>query len=168
MNRKNWLPFIFLNILVSAVTTLTVLVLWNKTHPPQEIVIEVPGAANTQNDPQTAEPLDPANLPPLDVELVEIQGVIASGDLQNEFVIVKKLGEDVLDLTGWYLMSESSDQFVFPEFQILQGQVDVYTRGGTNSVNKLFWGQSEAMWHSGDTVVLFDFAGQERAVYQIP
>lgn len=168
MNRKNWLPFIILNILVSAGTTLLVLMIWTKAHPPQEIKIEVPSSTTNQNQLSATVPLDPANLPSLDVELVEIQGVIAPGDAKNEYVIIKKLGAEILDLTGWYLMSESSERFEFPKFQILQGQVDIYTRSGTNSVNQLFWGQSEAMWHSGDTVVLFDFAGQERAVYQLP
>lgn len=168
MKRKNWLPFIVLNIIISAVTTLIVLMIWNRTHPPQELVIQVPVENGVSGQIQSTPVLNPANLPPLESEVMDIRTVIAPGDAKNEFVILDKVGEGAITLTGWYLENKNGNQFVFPEFQILQGTVEIYSRSGTNTVNKLFWGTSEPMWQSGDTVRLLDFAGQERAVYQIP
>lgn len=168
MKRKNWLPFIILNIIISAMTTLIVLMVWNRAHPPQEIIIQVPVESSAGTNTQNLPALNPADLPPLETPVMNIRTVIAPGDPQNEFVILERVGEGALDLTGWYLTNQNGNQFVFPEFQILQGAVEVYSRSGINSVNKLFWGTSDSMWSSGDTVRLFDFAGQERAFYQIP
>ncbi|MAT45391.1 MAG: hypothetical protein CL609_23940 [Anaerolineaceae bacterium] len=168
MKRKNWLPFIILNIIISAVTTLIVLMIWNRAHPPQELVIQVPVENGVRVQGQSTPVLNPATLPPLEEEVMDIRTVIAPGDAQNEFVILDRLGEGALTLTGWYLQNQNGQQFVFPEFQILQGSVEVYSRAGSNTVNKLFWGTTESMWRSGESVRLFDFAGQERAVYQIP
>lgn len=168
MKRKNWLPFIILNIIISAVTTLIVLMIWNRAHPPQELVIQVPVENGVRVQGQSTPVLNPATLPPLEEEVMDIRTVIAPGDAQNEFVILDRLGEGALTLTGWYLQNQNGQQFVFPEFQILQGSVEVYSRAGSNTVNKLFWGTTESMWQSGESVRLFDFAGQERAVYQIP
>ncbi len=168
MKRKNWLPFIFLNIIISAVTTLIVLTIWNRTHPPQELVIQVPVENGVVGQMQPTPVLNPANLPSLETEVMDIRTVIAPGDAQNEFVILDKVGEGALTLTGWYLENQTGKQFVFPEFQILQGSIEIYSRSGSNTVNKLFWGATEPIWQAGDSVRLFDFAGQERAVYQIP
>ncbi len=169
MKRKNWLPFLFLNVIVSVVTTLLVLFIWNKYHPPQEIVIQVPVDHAASGQVQTTPVLDPATLPPLDSPVMGIRTVIAPGDGENEFVILDRLGQEgTLTLTGWYLENQAGDQFIFPEFQILQGSVEVYSRPGTNTVNKLYWGAPQAVWHAGESVRLFDFAGQERASYQIP
>lgn len=160
-----WLPFLLLNIIISAATTLTVLYFWNRSHPTQAINIQIPQQATLQ---ENSSPSIQSTLPPLDEEWINITSVIAPGDLAYEFVVLQKTGVDMLDLTGWQLTDDDGNVFTFPEFKIFQGDFQVYSKNGENSVTRLYWDANEPIWQEGESVHLLDYAGQERATYQVP
>jgi hypothetical protein len=163
-NRKRWLPFIILNIIISAATTLLVLFLWNRINPGQQLTLNYPvatAASVVQSDPQ-------ATLPSIDEDVIKISNVIASGDYENEYVVLSRVGEGALNLSGWMLVDLDQHRFIFPDIDLLKGDVEVYSKGGANSVNKLFWNAGESIWQSGETVTLFDSASQQRAIFEIP
>jgi len=161
---KRWLPFLIVNIIVSAATTLLVLTIWNRINIANSIVIEPPPAsAPISNEQPTL-----GELPPRDIPVISIANVFAAGDLQNELLIVERIGEGELNLSGWQIIDQDKNAFVFPAIDLVKGQISVYSRSGTNSVNTLFWGSDQSIWSQGEIVRIFDSAGQERAVFEIP
>ena len=53
-SKKHWLPFILLNIIISAITVLLVLYLWNRIHPTQQLTLQYAQATadnSTQSSP---------------------------------------------------------------------------------------------------------------------
>ncbi|PKO12135.1 MAG: hypothetical protein CVU39_25690 [Chloroflexi bacterium HGW-Chloroflexi-10] len=162
---KRWLPFLLVNILVSAVTTLLVLIVWSRLNPATTLTLEV---SNPGLQTATQQPVGELALPAMDVETLNIINVIAAGDVANEVVILERVGEGELNLTGWQVMDEQNLVFVFPELVIYKGQLEIYTRIGTNTVNRLFWGMTDPVWSSGEKVTLYDTASQMRAEFTIP
>lgn len=161
--RSKWLPFLFLNIIISALTTLLVLFFWNRAHPTQQINLP----ANL--DPiANAQPQPTVTLPANDIQLIKIVNVIGAGNLDNEYLVLERVGEGALSLTSWKLMDDDGNEFIFPEIELIQGQLEIYSHSGVNTVNKLFWNASEAVWKSGETVHLVDYQNQERASFIIP
>ena len=80
-SKKQWLPFIILNIIVSAATVLVVLFVWNRINPSKELTLQYP-----QSTPDNVTQINPAvTLPALDEETIKISNVIAAGDYQNEY-----------------------------------------------------------------------------------
>ncbi len=100
--------------------------------------------------------------------VIEIQDVIGPGDLDNEAVLLRRLGEGDLHLTGWKLDDSSGHAFVFPEFVLSKnGAVQVNTRPGTNTAIALFWGLQEAVWTPGKLVSLYDTDNKLQASFTI-
>jgi len=161
--RNRWLPFLFLNILISALTTLLVLFFWSRAHPTQ--TVNLPSSL----DPLiNAEPQPTVTLPVNDIQLIKIVNVIGTGNLANEYVVLERIGEGVLSLTDWKLLDDENNEFIFPEIELIQGQLEIYSHSGVNTVNKLFWNSKQAVWKSGETVHLVDYQNQERASFIIP
>jgi len=161
--RNKWLPFLFLNIIISALTTLLVLFFWNRAHPTQQINLP----ANL--DPIANEQLQPTvTLPANDIQLIKIVNVFGAGNLDNEYLVLERVGEGVLTLTSWKLIDDDGNEFIFPEMELIQGQLEIYSHSGVNTVNKLFWNASEAVWKSGEAAHLVDYQNQERASFIIP
>lgn len=168
MNRLiRLLIFIILNICISAATTFAILWYWDRTHPQQ-----LPAMA-TQS-PQTITPTlqtptaSPVDIPPLEKTVIQIQNVFGAGELQTEVVELKRVGEGNLKLTNWKIKEEDGSEFIFPELTMNKdGTLQVFSRSGTNSPMALYWGLKNPTWRIGETVRLFDSAGNERANYQI-
>lgn len=172
---KSWkqiLPFLALNVIVSAATTLAVLLLWDRTQT--RSVLPATGGLPAQTSPANETlPLDQATveatLPPVDQPVIVIETVIGAGDTDNEVVVLKRTGEGELLLTGWKLANARGDEFVFPYLVLNKnGSVRLYTKTGTDSVIELFWNRTQSVWKSGDTVTLYDSAGNTRATYTVP
>jgi len=161
--RNKWLPFLFLNIIISALTTLLVLFFWNRAHPTQQINLpaNLDPIANEQPQPTVT-------LPANDIQLIKIVNVFGAGSLDNEYLVLERVGEGALSLTSWKLMDDDGNEFSFPEMELIQGQLEIYSHSGVNTVNKLFWNASEAVWKSGEAVHLVDYQNQERASFIIP
>ncbi len=173
MRRKsNLLLYLLLNVIVSAATTLAVLYLWDQvrpapmTRPPQVSGDAVqPVVVLTSTEPAPT-------LPPPDVQVIQIDSVIAAGDLTQESVLLRRVGEGNLLMTGWTLTGDRGSAFTLPprpELILYQGgAVEILTRDGDNTATEVYWNRTDPAWHSGETLRLLDSAGNERAVYKIP
>lgn len=167
---KRIIPYLILNIVVSAATTLIVLALWDRVQRPAL-------SAATANSPDVAasgstSALDTTaqqpTLPPLDTAVIRIETVIGAGDLATETIQLQRVGEGDLQLAGWRLEG-SGKEYVFPNLTLNKnGSIRLYTRAGQSTVIELFWGLDKAAWKSGDTITLYDSTGGQRADYTIP
>jgi hypothetical protein len=159
-NKKALVYYIFLNILISALTTLSVLWIWDrlqlsagKYSPPIETVVAT----------------EPAPLPSMGQTVIKIDNVFGMANLQNEMVLFRRLGDGELWLTGWQMKDSHGHVYTFPRLLLNKdGAVQVYTRTGTDTAITLFWGLPQAVWNSGDTVVLYDSQGSLRTEFKIP
>lgn len=136
---------------------------------------EEPAATESAQPTNTLAPPTPGVLttstplpPGFDPE-VEIVTVVAAGNLSDERVVIRLNGEGTLALQGWHLEDEDGNLYVFPELTLFKdGAVTVYTKAGTNNVVELFWGLSDVVWESGETVSLVDPQGNVQATYTVP
>lgn len=165
-------PYLILNVIVSAATTLLVLSLWDRRQP-QALPIATGGipiadTAPTQPVDQLPAPAS-ATLPPLDTPVIEIEAVIGAGDPATEALVLRRVGEGELLLTGWKVSNGRGSEYTFPDLVLNKnGSVRLYTRDGVNSVIELYWGRTESVWRSGDTASLSDPEGNLRAAFTIP
>jgi hypothetical protein len=178
---KRLLFYLVLNIIVSALTTLTVLSLWDRTHRLNIQPVALLAATVTQQaaniqilgTPAPALTPDKSEISPTQPVSgnggVQIENVFGVGDLQTEVVLIKRTGDGELWVTGWRLEDENSHRFVFPELMLNKdGAIKIYTKPGTNSVIELFWGMKEPVWTSGELVSLVDQDGAVKATYRVP
>ncbi len=172
--RNNLLLYLILNILVSAGTTLAVLYVWDYLRPP---IVPPPPVAAVEEPVQTAteEPLAPAPTttpPPAGEIVIEIRAVIGVGDLAQEVIVLRRVGEGNLLMTGWRLEGEQGQSYVFPAQPELvlfkDGAVQVFTRSGDDTATEVYWDRDGPAWRSGETIRLLDTLGAERASYTIP
>jgi hypothetical protein len=161
------LPFIVLNIIISALVTLTVLFIWDKTHP-----VQTPPAVKTSSLPQTIVSGDcDAVIPPKSEEVVRITNVFGAGNLQEEQVSIQRVGDGELCLNGWKLSSESAGSYTFPSHLRLYtggATITVYSRPGTDNALELYWGRTSPAWQTGQKARIYDPAGTLRAEFTIP
>jgi len=82
-------------------------------------------------------------------------------NLNDEYVVIKNLGDTAVDLTGWTLRDEAGHTFMFPRFTLDAGAtVTVHTGSGINTKTHLYWGKSRAVWNNDhDTAYLYDSHG---------
>ena len=159
-NKKALVYYILLNILISALTTLSVLWIWNH--------VQLSSGKNTPSIGSVS-PSETAPVPSIDQTVIKIDNVFGMADLENEVVVLKRLGEEDLWLTGWQMKDTHGHVYTFPHLLLNKdGAIQVYTRTGTDTAITLYWGLSQPVWNSGDTVVLYDPQGNLRANYKIP
>jgi hypothetical protein len=167
---KRVLPYLIINILVSAATTLGVLYWWeqNRAVEALPVVTQVtPIAANPALSPQP--PRIIPTPPPLDEPIIEINNVFGVGDLQTEAVRLQRLGEGELWMTGWQMKDMDGNVYIFPELLLNKdGAVEVNSRAGIDSVIELHWGLTQAAFRSGEEVSLLDPQGNLRSTFIIP
>jgi hypothetical protein len=156
---KNLLPYLLLNIIISAATTLAVLYFWdaaNQSSLPTALPPVVRAATKTAT-PVSSE------------QRIKVDNVIGVGDLQNEVVLLKRVGDGELNLAGWKLVAPGGQEYRFPALLLYKdGAVQVYSRAGPDSAVELFWGLSQAAWKSGAVVKLVDASGKVQGTYSIP
>ena len=100
---------------------------------------------------------------------VIIRNVFGVGDLTTERVFLQRTGDGELDLSGWELRDEDGNVFAFPALRMFEdGAVHVWTTSGAQTVVDLYWGQTGPVWSVGETVTLFDAAGNSHATFTIP
>lgn len=170
---KRLLFYLVLNAIVSAVTTLTVLTIWDRNHQSSAVIQPVAQMAATATQQAAIQPQSATATPSLHATIgnggVQIENVFGVGDVNTEVVMLKRTGEGELWLTGWRLEDENNHRFVFPELMLNKdGAIKIYTKPGTNSAIELHWGIKEAVWSSGELVSLMDQNGTNRATYRIP
>ncbi len=163
MDRRRLIWFVLLNVFVSACVTSAILYWYDRNYravtlPQISIPTTVSNSAN--NPPGTA----------VQKGMVQIVSVVGAGTLDAEAVIVKYNGEGELDLTGWHLKdAQGTNTYTFPAFKLFKGgAVQVHTQAGTNTAIDLYWGQHQAVWQSGEAVLLTDPSGQAQDSYPVP
>lgn len=174
-NRSRLIGFVLLNILVSAVTTLTVLWAWERAHPRPELGVVSEGSNSTQTTLIAPEYLDhDSSLDPI-VEinnediLVKIRAIVGAGDLALEYVEIINQGENPANLTAWQLVDENGHTFTFPALILNSGgAIKILSRTGTDTVIELYWQSDEPLWQSGETARLFNAVGELITTYSIP
>ena len=165
MDRRRLLPYLLLNVAVSACVTSAILFWYHQNY-----------RSVSQPSVQPAAPLGNQNIaapqatldPQVDIP-VEIVSVIGAGTLSAEWVVVTYKGEDQINLANWELRDEDKNVFIFPQLVLHQnGAVQIHTSSGTNTVIDLYWGKSDPVWQSGEEAQLFDPSGNPRAKYKVP
>jgi hypothetical protein len=70
----------------------------------------------------------------------------------------------------WELRDEDDHIYIFDRLTIFGdgAGILVHTRAGQDSVTDVYWGLTEPVWESGETVTLVDADGAERATFVIP
>ncbi len=158
---RNWLPFLLVNIIVSAATVLIVLTIWTliRQNSAPSVSYTVTESSQTQQE---------ATLPPLDKQVIKIENVFGAGDLQSEVVRIRMVGDNPLQMQDWTLQDNDGNTFTFPDLTLYSGVVEVYSRSGNNTVISLYWGSSQPIWQQGELVTVYDPDGNLRSSYQIP
>ena len=165
MDRRRLLPYLFLNVLVSACVTSAILFWYHQNYRSvSQPAVQPAAPLSDQNVSVSQATLDPK----VDIP-VNIMSVIGAGTLSAEWVVVKYTGEDQINLANWELRDEDKNVFVFPQLILHpNGAVQVHTASGTNTVIDLYWGEGEPVWQSGEEAQLFDPSGNVRAKYKVP
>jgi hypothetical protein len=170
--KSKLVHYVLLNILVSALTVLIVLWIWDKTHPLPVINSDLPDTAKVRTSESSTSQLadqTPTAILPDDQIKLSIEGVFAVSVEKMEYVLIQNQSAAGINLLDWQLASDKGDTYIFPALTLnADGRVKLFTGRGTNSVIELYWGLPETIWHSGDVVSLKDNNGIERASYQIP
>lgn len=170
--------YLLINIIVSALTTLTVLWIWERSHPnpapqaaPLPLTLETTPSAPTLVTPsQTVEPTSEATIAFSDEIEVVIRAIVGVGNLDAEYVELYNQSPGKVDLTGWILMDEDGHDFIFPPFILnSDGAIKVLSQtGANNSVIELYWNQDAPLWESGEVATLVDASGNAISTYIIP
>jgi hypothetical protein len=162
MDRRKLTLYLLLNVFISACVTSAILYWYDRNYRavtlPQPAVL-APGVG----------PAGAATAEDVSRGLVQIVSVIGAGNLAVEAVVVKYAGQGELDLTGWHLKDSAGHTYTFPAFKLFKdGAVQVHTAGGTNTAIDLYWGQRQAVWQSGQLVLLTMPEGDVQDSYPVP
>ena len=164
---KKTLPFLLLNVLVSAATMLVVLYFWQpinplrRAEPTQPIITPIQGA---KASPQVT----PTSLTAGDQQLF-LEGVFRAGDIKVEYILLRNRGVNAVDLAGWKIKADGGREYRFPNLTLNpNGAVRIYSGLGTNSVIELYWNSDSALWASGDKLSLLDSQGNEQTHFSVP
>lgn len=171
MNQaKKLLFYIVLNVVVSAVTILGVLYIWEKTQL-KDVLLD------TDSQTSETEVVDPGGEGNEEL-LIEIGEVGGIGNLATEYVRLERPDsspDDTVSLQGWHLVDEDNNDFVILEQSGLpsldlhgQGAVNIYSREGASTPIELYLGLDSPLWEPGETVSLVDPEGNVHDTYQIP
>ncbi len=164
---KKTLPFILLNIAVSAATLLVVLYFWQQrnslpnTYPTQPIITPIQGVQSPSLTAPTAQILED--------RLLRIEGVFGAGEIQVEYILLRNPSNTSVDLAGWLIVADGGRNYRFPNLTLYsKGAVSIYTGPGTDTVTELHWNSDSALWASGDLLTLFDSQGNEHTQFTVP
>ncbi len=170
---KKLLFYVVLNIVVSAITIIAVLYLWENTKlknmlfDANDITSEVSSAVATSDGAAPSENLQ--------IEIGEVGGI---GNLATEYVrLVRPESEsgDTISLQDWSIKDENNHQYNILEQSGVasldlhgQGAVNIYTKEGDSNPIELYLDLSDPIWQPGETVTLIDPAGEIHDTYVIP
>jgi hypothetical protein len=161
MDRRRFVFYLLLNILVSVCVTSAILFWYDRNHQAAAPLSNVP--ASLPVGEIASPPVPAASLS------VEIVSVVGAGTLNAEVVMIRYTGEGELNLAGWQLRDEDLNIYKFPGLILYKGgAVQVHTASGIDTVVDLYWGRREPVWESGEAASLIDPQGIVRAVYAVP
>ncbi len=174
MNQaKKLLVYIVINIVVSAITILGVLFLWENTRLKNLFFNSGDQPAGEISDGESLSPEEaPANLV---IEIGEVGGV---GNLATEYIRLIRSGSEITEtvsLTDWRIRDENNhnydilDQSGLASLELhSQGAVNIYSKEGASNPIELYLGLSDPIWEPGETVTLIDPDGEVHDTYLIP
>ncbi|MGC8946236.1 MAG: LysM peptidoglycan-binding domain-containing protein [Anaerolineae bacterium] len=106
--------------------------------------------------------------PPSGPPLVEIAGVLGTGDLARETVRLRNRGGAV-SLEGWTLSDAGGDRYTFPRLVLFPGaEVTLHTGPGVSSPTDIYWNRTAPAWQSGELLTLRDAEGKVVDTYVAP
>ena len=174
---KKTLPFILINILISALTVLAVLFIWDRVQQ-NKLSLQTPNLPtepiqNTPSSPDETIKQTPIIAPlasDFDNVDVSIELISGFGDLNLEYLIIKNKGATKFSLQDWSLQASKQKSIPIESDIMLNpgGSLKIYSKEGTDSALTLYLNSQEAFWKSGITVTLRDPNQVERARYEIP
>jgi LysM repeat protein len=141
----------------------------------QEILIPVNGIPTPT---PTVTPTAVPNIPPTPIPtasftqgevIININEVLAPGDLSNEAISIVNLGSRPVSLEGWQLSDPNGLTFVFPAVTLFGDGAGIllHTKAGQSTALDLYWGLDAPLWQTGDTLTLRDVNGAEQATFTI-
>jgi LysM repeat protein len=110
----------------------------------------------------------PTPLPSAGETQIEINEIIAAGQVEQEQVIILNNGEQLADMQDWMLSDTEGHVYTFPNFRLwAEGNVIVHTRIGQdgNPPANFYWGKLEAIWSPGEIATLKNAAGEVISTY---
>ena len=174
MNQaKKLLFYVVLNIVVSAVTIVGVLYLWENTRLKNLLFDagDIPAEASSAAASSTSAE-DSQNL------LIEIGEVGGIGNLATEYVRLVRPGTEpveTISLQGWSIKDENNQHYNILEKSGVasldlhgQGAVNIYTKEGDSNPIELYLDLSDPIWQPGETITLIDPEGEVHDTYLIP
>lgn len=174
---KRLFYFLLLNVFVSALTTWLVVSLMLQRYPNATMaqpLTDPGGAAQVQGGTEgdsSSQPEDTGDgsITVTSIGQMEIDSIIGAGDVENERVMIRHVGDEEISLAGWQLQDEDGNSFILPSLTMFTGgAVTVYSRVGVNTVVELYWGMNEPVWEEGEQALLVDPNGGVQAVYTVP
>jgi hypothetical protein len=174
MNQaKKLLFYVVLNIVVSSITIIAVLYLWENTKlknmlfDANDIPSEVSSAGANSDEAAASEDLQ--------IEIGEVGGI---GNLATEYVRLVRPGSepgDTISLQDWSIKDENNNEYNILEQSGVasldlhgQGAVNIYTKEGDSNPIELYLDLSDPIWQPGETVTLIDPDGEVHDTYVIP
>jgi LysM repeat protein len=150
----------------------------------QELVIPKEGEPLPQPEPteesteENAETTVGRNLPtPIPTEpalegeaALAISEVIGAGEVATEAIQIVNNGSREAALANWSVSDQLGNTYTFGQLTLFGDGAGIFLHTGTgqDSATELFWGLEEALWNSGDRVVLYDDGGKVQAEFQVP
>jgi hypothetical protein len=164
---KQTLPFLLLNILVSAVTVFAIIYFFGpKIMAYAEKRLGV--AAVTAPETSIMIEASPTQATSYELNLV-IGGVFGAGDLQSEYVLIKNQGKTSTSLLNWTLQGKRGQNYGFPDLRLAQNStVKLFSKEGTDTVLELFLKSQASLWQPGDILTLKDANGKVQTSFQVP
>jgi len=91
-------------------------------------------------------------------------------NLNGEWVEIKNLGNDDVNLKDFKLKDTANHEFIFPDFVLSPNSiVKIYSGCGTNTDDSLYWCSTNALWNNDtDTAFLYDSQGNLIDSYKYP
>jgi hypothetical protein len=174
MNQaKKLLFYLVLNVIVSAVTILAVLFIWEKTQL-KDVLLD----AGDRQESVSSSVASPVPTEDNGDQLIQISEVGGIGNLATEYVRLTRPNgdpEDTVSLQDWRIKDENNHEYVILEQSGLpslelhgQGAVNIYTKAGSSNPIELYLGLSDPIWQPGETVSLIDPEGNVHDTYIIP
>ena len=174
MNQaKKLFIYILINIVVSAVTILVMLFLWENTRL-KTVLFGIPtvraDVTVSETSPDVAE-----GTSSLLIEIGEVGGV---GNLATEYIRLSRPaaeGAETISLKDWRIKDEDNHNYAILEQSGLasldlhsSGAVNIYTKEGESNPIELYLGLKDPIWEPGETVTLIDPLGEVHDTYLIP
>lgn len=169
-HRNRLITYILLNILISALTTLLVLWIWDRPHRLNDqstLVASAKATVSAMAQPTFPVVVEDEKTTPVEINIL-IENIFGAGNLNSEVVVIKNKSSGSLSLKDWRLENGRGSSFTFPNLALNpEGTVQLHSSAGIDTVNDLFWKQDTAVWQVQDQATLIDDQGTVRATYEI-